>query len=353
MRRAIALQTVLIVLASAVVTIGVDTQPRGDNVTHRLNIPDSLMGRLAHGKEARDEQEIVSFSPGLISEGTRQLVATKIATWGSILPNDSLSGWTQDDDFASGHLVAGVSLEGGDIKTLFLYEHSTNAIWLYFVNGEWTARVNKDPSMSLKVTRYTYAGLLDNAFPVTARWDWEGSTPTTPVLGIRCARAWCLVGTATSSTGPDPYDHYIGGPMPIPVYRRVRGWYDRKINTAGGGSIFLYPGPETSQIDSDGGFKGTWRHMLSIKLDGVASEVNVEITKKWWLGKWKARRKNGAGSELDVDHIPYSTMPAAARWSSSHIRLPIPAFLVSRTATNFGLAWVRCASGCCSGELIM
>ena len=230
-------------------------------------------------------------------------------------------------------------------------------------NGaEWYALIDNDPQREIPVTHYTYEGLNNpDDYPATVRIDWAVvSGQSVMVLGIRCGMAWCLLGAGPSITATleDPDDPDQLGTGAAPRYRRVRGWYDRRVADQQQGTYsWIFPGVDTGTANADEDFDDKPRHQITIivaKTNDLAApkkEIKLERLsdgaggRDWWF-------LDGAVSKK-VKHIGFSgKMPAAARWGKSHEEVDPPNNGVP-LGTRFISAdvWVRCASGCCSANM--
>ena len=358
------------VLSIVLPVLAACTGLHGGHDTQANVVSSQLSSLLAKGMEARGEVAFGRQSNtlrhrimGLLQVGATAQPSDSLPTRLTIVPVDSLDAWDTAADFLGGHLSAVVTLKDGDLPSLHL-TRGTNLIYMFSEksNGgyQWSARVANGTLSKLEVSRFTYKGLDSTKdYPGTARLDWTGAdTNRTVVLGIRCGMAWCLVGSSKFSETADPSDPDSTGALHTPNYRRVRGWFDRKIldDTR---VAWIYPDSETSEINSQGDYDKAWRHSMVIHVDGQP-EKHFEISRPKfahipYTERWRAKLL-GSSDEIHVRHVDMQgKMPAAARWGASHtdgIIHPFSADVGALSKLVLGDAWVRCASGCCSATLV-
>ena len=244
----------------------------------------------------------------------------------------------------------------------------------------------------LAVTRYVYKGLdAPSDFPVSARWDWkEENGKKILAMGVRCGLGWCLIGgKATGVAGSptvrldecDPDDPLYpicvkppkpGDPAgaaatsdPVPNFRRVRGFYDKLPDPQGTAAYYwIYPDQRTANANDDVDFeKGRFLPQFAIRF-GVGNPKDDPSERRVGVGRpqlfgflWRRWRMFEtwvySPGESHIEHRSFAgSMPAAARWGTSHIVFDVPPNGDKKIfALQDASVWIRCATGCCSANV--
>ncbi len=233
-------------------------------------------------------------------------------------------------------------------------KHTVN---LHFTGLTWYATIDSFHGSRINVERYKYRGNTHqtaitqrDSFPNTARFDASDDTPSRVLIGIPCDLAWCVLGVKDGYRR-DKVDPLDNAKTPVPVQRRVRGWYDRKFDPTTGRWLFIFPEPGIADYKEEKIVGQTLLFATIIESGYPDSEkvyINYEGGETWTpypypVGATDIKRvKNPAHPDL-----------GAARWRSAFYASGKNPSSGARSFAfmAFGDMWVRCASGCCEVTL--
>jgi hypothetical protein len=190
-------------------------------------------------------------------------------------------------------------------------------------------------------------------YPPVVRWDEAQNNH--PVIGVRCALAWCELGPNGFAKRPPKHFTNPSGNLPHGREADVKGWHDEQrlaVLNAGGhpipGAMYATAVPIPGLDATNEATFADWKQIATIWLPSNPPGGS-EYADKWHLQPgenvlemkatspttWLARLRNNPNANLVVireDHAG-SYVPGTARW---------------RWKDSDEVLWVRCSTGCCS-----
>ena len=315
-------------------------------------------------------------------DGQRLWNGSNYAAYATVFPSAGLGGWKKDSDFVPTARVVAIvdaneDFSPGRPRSLAL-KKGTNCVYLQRVSGSWVSHIQPGTATSCPPPKSPVpaaeiidadeghtTGTLDSDYPTAVRFseDKDGF----PVVGLRCGKKWCEIGT-TRSKIIKPKKEFSAGRA-----SKIKGWHDeQRLSIKDGAGTLLrsrivgsiIPMEHLGDLNDPSQF-ADWVPVAIVYITGNKSEYDKsaypqpDVGKKGWgfrfekedtlmlkyEGRWKAQVKHSDTDAFELGNVvsnPHYDQqgklivpPATARWIWS--------------ISDEGI-WVRCAEGCCTIE---
>lgn len=308
--------------------------------------------------------------------------STTFGVMGILYASNQLFKWKKDDDFNIPQLVAIVDMSDAlDLTTtaspfLLKLSKGTNCIFLQSVTGGLKAFVvpttatdncpspTVAPAFSVIATVNHSGSPTDTDYPAVARFAYDSDDNV--VIGVRCGRKWCEIGTSAAKT-KKPNHQFAKGRA-----SKIKGWHDeQRLSILTGSTLHrsgligsLIPDENLGDLTSNDMFED-WTNVAVVYIDGTTTEFNgsqygsATSTSPGWGFRlktddtvqlkydgtnWAARIKH---AENDVSPMGKVTQFVHFNAAGTHVYVP-PADARWNWSDADDAVWVRCGDGCCT-----